>query len=281
MSCAHASPTSAWDTQLRLVKCRGRCIAVAACASPLFFVFATSLSLLMRCPSTLPLQLVACARVLPSACATPLRLYLCCGLSFAAVLCPPFWLSRLCRLCLCVTLVLCPRGKWLALALCCQLTFSPSWLCHRCLGDALVLRHCFKWLALALHCQLAFFAVAALLLLCVRCPHASPLQQMGHSCALLTAHILCPCGFAVSARALPSWQIALARALPSACILRPSGFAVAARALRSFFAVIANGLRSRFAISLHPLPLKLCLHCAGVALFLRLCGKWLVLALCS
>ncbi len=162
-----------------------------------------------------------------------------------------------------------------------SLSFSPSRLCRCCSSDAFVLCHCFKWLALALCHQLAFFAVAALLLLCVHCPRASPLQQMGLACALLSARVLCPCGFAISACALPSWQIALACALPSACVLRPRSFAVAARASRSCFAVTANGLCLRFAISLCPWPLQLCLHCTGVALFLCLCGKWLALALCS
>ena len=138
-----------------------------------------------------------------------------------------------------------------------------------------------KWLALALHHQLAFFAVAALLLLCVRCPCASPSQQMGRTHTLLSVRNLFPCGFAISARALPSRQIALARASPSACVLRPCGFAVAAHASRSCFTVAANGSRSHFAISSRPLPLRLCLHCAGVALFLCLYGKWLALALCN
>jgi hypothetical protein len=55
---------------------------------------------------------------------------------FATVLCPPFLPSRLHRLCSCITFVLCPCGKWLALALCCQLeSFShvalPSLLMQR------------------------------------------------------------------------------------------------------------------------------------------------------
>ena len=159
--------------------------------------------------------------------------------------------------------------------------FSPSRLCRCCSGDALVLCHRFKWLTLVLHHQLAFFAVAALLLLCVHRPRASPLQRMGRACALLSARVLHPCGFAVSACALLSRQIALAHASPSACILRPCGFAVTARASRSCFTIAANGSRSRIAVSLRPLPLRLCLHCAGIALFLHLYGKWLALALCS
>jgi hypothetical protein len=106
--------------------------------------------------------------------------------------------------------------------------FLPRGFAIAARANALVLPRRFKWLALALCRQLAFFAVAALLLLCVRRPRASPSQQMGRAHTFLSARVLCPCSFAVSARALPSRQIALARALPSACVLRPHGFAVAA-----------------------------------------------------
>ncbi len=202
-----ASLTSAQDTPPRLVKCRGRCFAVAACASPLFFVLTASPSLIVLHPSTLPSRLVARACALPSAWATPPRLVLCRGSSFATVLCPPFLPSRLHRLCLCVTLVLCPHSKWLALA------------------------HC---------CQLAFFSFAALLSLLRRCPCALPSLQMACTHALPSACILCHCCFAVAVRALPLCIFVAANGLclrfaiglhPLPLWLCPRDFAVAARAL--------------------------------------------------
>ncbi len=285
LSCACASPASVWDLPPRLVKCRGRCFAIAACALPLFFALAASPSLLVLCPSTLPSRLVACAGALPSAWAMPPRLILCCGSSFAAVLCPPFLPSRLCHLCSCVTLMLCPRVKWLALMLCCQLAFfslaalpslleqrpcaSPSFqMAHaRALPSACVLCHCCFAVAVRASPLCISDAANGLRLRFTISLHPSPLQ-------------LCPRGFAVAAHALPSWQMALAHALPSACVLHPRGFAITAWELPCFFAVVANGLCLCFPISSCPLPSRLCRRCLCVALVLHHRSEWLALALC-
>jgi hypothetical protein len=247
MSRACASLTSAQDTPPRLVKCRGRCFAIAACASPLFFVLAASPSLLVHCPSTLPLQLMACAHALPSACATPPRLVLCRCLTFAALLCPPFWPSRLCPLCLCVTLMLCPCSKWLALALCCQLTF---------------------------------FSLAALPLLLGQRSCALPLLQMASAHALSSARILCRCRFAVAVRALPSCLSVAANGSRSrfAVSLRPLPLRLCGQCL--CFAIAANSSRSHFAVSLRSAPSRLLRRCSCVALVLHHHSKWLTLALC-
>jgi hypothetical protein len=47
-----------------------------------------------------------------------------------------------------------------------------------------------------------------------------------------------------------------------------------------FFAVAANGLHLRFAVSLRPLPSQLCRCCSCVTLVLHRRSKWLALVLC-
>jgi hypothetical protein len=96
----------------------------------------------------------------------------------------------------------------------------------------------------------SFFAVVASPSLLVHHPRASPLRQMACACALL-----------------------------SACVLLPRGFAVAAWATPSCFAIASNGLHSRFAISSRSLPLLLYRCCACVALVRLRRSKWLALAL--
>jgi hypothetical protein len=164
------------------------------------------------------------------------------------------------------------------------------------------------------HCALpTFLAVAALPSLLVRHPCALPSRQMARACALLSACIFLPHSFAVTARrhscALPLLQMASACALLSARVLPHCRFAVAVRASPLCISVAANGSLSRFAVSLRPLPLRLCHQCLCFAvvangsclrftvslcsvplplchrclcvpLVLRRCSKWLALMLC-
>ncbi len=124
---------------------------VAPCASPLQRL--ASAHALPLAHVLCPLQLChccACVALVLCRCSKwrslPLRLCHCCYCFAVAAngLHSRFAISlrslplRLCRCCTCIALVLCCRGKWLALALCLQLAFfvlaaSPLRLCHRCL----------------------------------------------------------------------------------------------------------------------------------------------------
>jgi hypothetical protein len=156
----------------------------------------------------------------------------------------------------------------------------------------------------------SFLVVAALPSLLVRHPCALPSWQMACACALLSAHVFLPCGFAVTARAtllcfavtsdgkrshfvVSSRSSLLPLCCCCACItlvhLHCSKWVALALCcqLASFalaecscFAIAANGSCLHFAISLRSAPLRLCRCCSCVALVLHHRSKWLALALC-